>query len=109
MPLDTLVESRPSVFAQDRRNSDRLDVAIWTQLTLGQDTEFPVRITNMSTIGLMAMTPSNAAEGAKIQLELPEIGWIEGRIAWRLGDRIGIEFRKPIVEGDFLLLTPYCL
>jgi PilZ domain len=109
MSLVPVVDLRPSVFAQDRRFADRIDVAIWTRLQLCDEIEDPIRITNISTAGMMGMTPCDACEGTRVTLKLPELGWIDGRVAWRLGDRIGIEFRKAIIEADFLALTPYCL
>jgi hypothetical protein len=109
MSLITTIERPASVFAQDRRASDRIDVAIWTQLYAKSGDAYPIRITNISPAGLMGMTPCLLDEASKITLELPELGVLNGAIAWRMGDRIGIEFRRMITEEDFLQLVPYCI
>jgi hypothetical protein len=109
MSLIETIERPTSVFAKDRRASDRIDVAIWTQLYTKTGAEHPIRITNISPAGLMGMTPCILDEASKVTLDIPELGTLGGSIAWRLGDRIGIEFRRMITEEDFLKLAPYCL
>jgi hypothetical protein len=109
MSLTTTIERPTSVFAQDRRASDRIDVAIWTQLYTKTGEAHPIRITNISPAGLMGMTPCIADDASKVTLDLPELGVLNGSIAWRLGDRIGIEFRRMMTEEDFLKLVPFCL
>ncbi len=102
-------EKHSSVFASDRRSSERIDVAIWTRIGLSDDSEYPARITNISTIGLMAMTPCPAAEDISVRVKIAELGWIDGSIAWRMGDRIGIEFDNPISDQEFMTLAVYCI
>ncbi len=98
-----------SVFASDRRSDERIDVAIWTRIKLSDQSEFPARITNISRIGLMAMTPCEINDGVRLELEIPEIGWISGELQWRLGDRMGIAFRRELAPQAFMLLAPFCL
>lgn len=109
MSLVTAIERPASVFAKDRRSSDRIDVAIWTQLHTKGSEAYPIRITNVSPAGLMGMTPCPSDEATRITIDLPELGTLDGSIAWRLGDRIGISFRRMMTEEDFLLLAPFCL
>jgi hypothetical protein len=109
MLLVPVNEQRPSVFASDRRANDRIDVALWTRIGLSDDSEYPVRITNISCAGLMAMTPCPASEDIAVRVKIGEIGWVDGIIAWRMGDRIGIEFDTMMTDHDFLTLAPYCI
>jgi hypothetical protein len=109
MSLVTAIERPTSVFAKDRRSSDRIDVAIWTQIHTKSGEAHPIRITNISPAGLMGMTPCTSDEASRITIELPELGTLDGSIAWRLGDRIGISFRRMMTEEDFLQLVPFCL
>ncbi len=102
-------EKLPSVFASDRRACDRIDVAIWTRISLIDGSEYPARITNISAGGLMAMTPCPATDGVVARIKLPDIGWIEGAVAWNMGDRIGFEFDNIMDSCTFTKLTPYCL
>lgn len=98
-----------SVFATDRRSAERVDVVIWARVGLSDDSEYPARITNISTAGLMAMTPCPAAEDVGVRIKLPEIGWIECNVAWRMDDRIGLSFDRALSEEEFFLLNPYRL
>jgi hypothetical protein len=109
MSLDPAIDPSVPVFASDRRSSERLDVTIWTRVAFGEDAEFPFRVSNISTAGLMGMTPCPCAEDAKLRVKLPEIGWVDARVSWRMGDRTGITFRRPLLNDAFLLLSPYCL
>jgi PilZ domain len=104
-----LAEPTSSVFASDRRSEERIDVAIWSEIQTGEDVGCPLRITNISLSGLMGMSPSTLQSDILVRVKLPEIGWIEGYIMWRMIDRIGIDFRKALQPESFLKLSPYCL
>ena len=71
--------------------------------------EGEVRIRNLSAGGLMAEAPVQVARGEKVELNLRNIGWITGTVAWVAEGRIGIAFdqpidpkvaRKPVGQGD---------
>jgi hypothetical protein len=104
-----LTEPGVSVFATDRRSEERIDVAIWSEIQTGEDMGCPLRITNISLSGLMGMSPSTIQSDVMVRVKLPEIGWVEGYIVWRMIDRIGIDFRKALQPECFLKLSPYCL
>ncbi len=58
--------------------------------------EGEVRIRNLSAGGLMAEAPVQVARGEKVELNLRNIGWITGTVAWVAEGRIGIAFDQPI-------------
>jgi hypothetical protein len=81
--------------SEDRRVSDRVDVAIWGRVRL-RGTSHPLRICNISTGGFMAVTPASLPDYAEVDVEFPVIGWRSAMIAWTRGDQIGGEFEPPL-------------
>ena len=70
----------------------------------GGDT-IPARVRNLSSGGLMAEVSGPVEMGMPVEVEVRNIGWVSGRIAWVAAGRIGIAFdhvidpaaaRKPI-------------
>ncbi len=58
--------------------------------------EGEVRIRNLSSGGLMAEAAVQVPRGEKVELNLRNIGWIRGTVAWVAEGRIGIAFEHPI-------------
>ena len=58
--------------------------------------ENDVRIKNLSAGGLMAETPIRVARGEKVEINLRNVGWISGSVAWITEGRMGIAFDHPI-------------
>jgi hypothetical protein len=80
----------------ERRDSDRVEVAIWTQLRTRDGRTFPARICNISPGGMMIMTPAKLRDYAELNIDLPAIGWKCAMSAWSLSDKMGIEFDPPL-------------
>ena len=55
-----------------------------------------VRIRNLSAGGLMAEAPVQVARGDKLDVNLRNVGWVPGTVAWVAEGRIGIAFDHPI-------------
>jgi hypothetical protein len=62
--------------------------------------ESEVRIRNLSAGGLMAETPARVARGEPVEINLRNIGWITGHVAWVTEGRLGIAFEHPINPMD---------
>lgn len=58
--------------------------------------EGQVRIRNLSEGGLMAEAAIQATRGTRLEIELRNIGWISGKIAWVAEKKIGVAFDHPI-------------
>ncbi len=86
--------------SDERRNNDRVEVAIWGRIRLRGSTH-PVRICNMSAGGFMAVTPAKIPDYAEVDVEFPVIGWRSAMIAWTNGDQIGAEFEPRLPLGLF--------
>ncbi len=55
-----------------------------------------VKVRNVSSGGLMAEGASAVARGQLVKINVKNIGWVEGSIAWVQGERCGIAFREEI-------------
>jgi hypothetical protein len=58
--------------------------------------EEEVRIRNISAGGLMAEAPVQAPYGEVVEVNLRNIGWVSGKVAWVANSRFGIAFDHPI-------------
>lgn len=71
--------------------------------------EVRVRVRNLSAGGLMAEGLERAQRGQLVWVNVRNIGWVEGSIAWVQDNRCGVAFREeidplvaraPVVSGD---------
>ena len=51
-----------------------------------------VKVRNLSAGGMMAEGAVKVMRGARVEVELRNIGWVVGTVAWSQGDRFGIAF-----------------
>lgn len=67
-----------------------------------------VRVRNISRGGVKVTGPVVPATGEVIRIELPNLGWLRGNVAWASDDEFGIQLhseidpvvvRKPITGG----------
>ena len=95
---------------QEHRQIARDSLFVLADLRLdGQDHEHRVKIRNLSAGGLMAEGTVHVVRGAVLWVNLRNIGWVEGSVAWVQDSRFGIAFRTeidpkvarvPLVPGD---------
>lgn len=62
----------------------------------GAETEHQVRVRNLSAGGMMAEAAVDVVRGMAVTVELRNIGWIRGTVAWRQANRFGIAFTHEI-------------
>ena len=55
-----------------------------------------VRVRNLSSGALMAEAPLQAARGEVVEINLKNLGWITGKVAWVAESRCGIAFDYPV-------------
>ncbi|MET0180833.1 MAG: PilZ domain-containing protein [Novosphingobium sp.] len=56
-----------------------------------------VRVRNLSALGMMAEGAApGTVRGTLVEVDIRNIGWVGGAIAWVQGDRCGIAFHEPI-------------
>ena len=75
----------------------------------GDATEYRVKVRNLSAGGMMAEGAVTVLRGMPVIVNLRNIGWIEGTVAWVQDSRFGIAFRDeidpkiaraPVVAGE---------
>lgn len=63
---------------------------------IGDDNEYRIRVRNLSSGGLMAEGGPRVARGQTVALNVRNLGWIDGSVAWVQGSRYGIAFCEEI-------------
>ncbi len=58
--------------------------------------EGEVRVRNISSGGLMAEAPLRYPRGETVEVQLRNVGWVPGKVAWVADTRFGIAFDYPI-------------
>jgi len=77
----------------DTRQVNRDSLFLLAQVRVdGQDAVTRVKVRNLSAGGMMAEGDSKVVRGSLVAVELRNIGWVEGSVAWKQGDRFGIAF-----------------
>jgi len=91
------------------RHGSRDSLLLAAQLRFDGDPEIhPVRVRNLSAGGLMAEHAGFVEVGDRLEVDVRNIGWVKGRIAWATDGRVGVAFdrevdpmvaRKPVGKG----------
>lgn len=77
----------------DTRQVDRDSLFLLAQLRVeGHDRTYRVKVRNLSSGGMMAEGEVKVARGTLLEVELRNLGWIEGTVAWKQDNRFGIAF-----------------
>lgn len=83
----------------DTRQLSRDSLFLLAKLKVEGDTsgvEYSVKVRNLSSGGMMAEGAAKVARGSRVSIELRNIGWVEGSVAWKADDRFGIAFIEEI-------------
>lgn len=103
----------------DTRQMSRDSLFVMARVRVEGDatgTEYPVKVRNLSSAGMMADGKAKVARGSRVSVDLRNVGWVEGTVAWKQDDRFGIAFieeidprlvRVPAKPGDADLSTPH--
>ncbi|WP_230292533.1 PilZ domain-containing protein [Croceicoccus sp. Ery5] len=82
---------------QDNRRHGRDSLFLVAELRLERDgPPYEVKLRNISDSGVMAEGSMRVSRGARIFLDLRNIGIVAGHVAWAAGDRCGIAFDESI-------------
>lgn len=81
----------------DNRHISRDSLFILAEMRLAGDTsERRVKVRNLSAGGLMAEGDMAVARGDEISINLRNIGWVEGSVAWVQANRFGVAFARDV-------------
>jgi hypothetical protein len=77
----------------DTRQVNRDSLFLLAQLRVdGKDEVHRVKVRNLSAGGMMAEGAAQVARGQLVSVELRNIGWVKGTVAWKQDERFGIAF-----------------
>jgi hypothetical protein len=77
----------------ETRQVDRDSLLLLAQVRVdGSETVHRVKVRNLSAGGMMAEGALPVVRGSLLSIELRNIGWIDGTVAWKQDDRFGIAF-----------------
>ncbi|MGC1269004.1 MAG: PilZ domain-containing protein [Croceibacterium sp.] len=82
--VDTRQVNRDSLFLLARVRVD------------GRDGDDRVKVRNLSPGGMMAEGDVRVARGSRVSVELRNVGWVDGSVAWKQDNRFGIAFLEEI-------------
>jgi PilZ domain len=81
----------------DHRQLSRDSLFLMAELRLpGQEALGRIKVRNLSAGGMMAEGTVKAVRGTLVEVNIRNVGWVEGAIAWVQGDRCGIAFSEDI-------------
>lgn len=81
----------------DNRHISRDSLFILADLRLdGQTAEHRVKVRNLSPGGMMGEGDLRIAMGDRIKVNLRNVGWVEGLVAWVQDNRFGVAFARDI-------------
>ena len=81
----------------DTRQLGRDSLFLLAQLRFeDQGESYRVKVRNLSSGGMMAEGELRVTQGAPVQIELRNIGWIAGTVAWKADGRFGVAFAEEI-------------
>ncbi|HET9629555.1 MAG TPA: PilZ domain-containing protein, partial [Novosphingobium sp.] len=77
----------------DNRNISRDSLFILAELRLdGREDEHRVKVRNLSSGGMMAEGSVKVTRGERVEVNLRNVGWVEGSVAWVQDSRFGVAF-----------------
>ncbi len=77
----------------DTRQVGRDSLFLLAQVRVdGQDKVARVKVRNLSAGGMMAEGEIKVMRGARVEVELRNVGWVDGTVAWCQDNRFGIAF-----------------
>jgi hypothetical protein len=96
--MNTPVEKMDNISDQDaKRSDDRNSLLLKAVLRFPPSSnETEVRVRNLSSGGMMAEASVQTTRGAVVEVQLKNLGWITGKVAWIAESRFGIAFDYPI-------------
>jgi hypothetical protein len=81
----------------DQRHISRDSLFVMAGLRLaGQSREHRIKVRNLSAGGLMAEGALRVARGTAVCVEVRNIGWVDGSVAWVQDNRFGVAFDRDI-------------
>jgi len=85
----------------DTRQVNRDSLFLLAHLRVdGQPGVTRVKVRNLSAGGMMAEGDAKVVRGTLVAVELRNVGWVEGSVAWKQDNRFGIAFVDEIDPAE---------
>ena len=95
--VDTGRKLTATMDGSENRQIARDSLFVMADLRLeGLDTEYRIKVRNLSAGGMMGEGSVRVTRGAIVFVNMRNIGWIEGSVAWVQENRFGVAFREEI-------------
>lgn len=79
------------------RSADRDSLFMQARIVLaGQSEPLVVRVRNLSAGGMLAEGKVRVSDGAAVEVELQNVGPVDGRVVWVGDGKFGIAFDQPV-------------
>lgn len=62
----------------------------------GLEGDYRIKVRNLSAGGMMGEGNARVVRGAVVDVNIRNVGWVEGSVAWVQGNRFGVAFREDI-------------
>jgi hypothetical protein len=86
-----------TMVGSDSRHIARDSLFVMADLRLpGSQEEYRIKVRNLSAGGMMGEGPLRVARGDDIEVNIRNIGWVAGSVAWVQDDRFGVAFHEEI-------------
>jgi len=81
----------------DNRHISRDSLFILAELRLqGERVTHKLKVRNLSNSGLMGEGDAPVVRGDAIEVQLRNVGWVQGTVAWLQGNRFGVAFAQDV-------------
>jgi hypothetical protein len=91
------MSGQESVNDSDQRHINRDSLFVLAAFRIvGRDEPYRVKIRNLSAGGLMAEGDLRVVRGTPVSVEVRNVGWVDGSIAWVADNRFGVAFDTEI-------------
>ena len=82
---------------RENRQTARDSLFVMADLVVtGVPGEYRIKVRNISAGGLMGEGSVGAARGASVRVNLQNLGWVPGTVAWVQDNRFGVAFAEEI-------------
>lgn len=79
------------------RSRDRDSLLLKATMRLVEtNTQIEARVRNLSAGGMMAEAATKVGRGDAVEVDLRNVGWVGGKVAWVSENRFGVAFDVPI-------------
>lgn len=82
---------------EEQRHIARDSLFVMADLRLdGSEEVHRIKMRNLSAGGMMGESKLRVVRGAVVSVEIRNIGWVDGSVAWVHGNRFGVAFNEEI-------------